>query len=92
MVTAGGWFNWLRDLPLEVSMTLPDGTRFLGVHASPERDDGPGIGPDTTDAELKTLFAGCTSTFVCVGHTHSPSERHWNGIPIVGLGSVSLFL
>ena len=24
-------------------MTLPDGTRLLGVHASPGRDDGPGI-------------------------------------------------
>jgi predicted phosphodiesterase len=92
MVTSAGWLPWLRDLPLELSLTLPDGTRFLGVHASPGKDDGPGVTPETTASELAPLFSGCEATLVCVGHTHLPSDRVWNGIRIVNLGSVSLSL
>lgn len=29
MVTAAGWLEWLRDLPLEMTSTLPDGTRSV---------------------------------------------------------------
>src|SRR5690606_17314162 len=32
-LTANGWVEWLAQLPLEIEMTLPDGTRLLGVHA-----------------------------------------------------------
>src|SRR5437763_1155859 len=39
-LSAAGWLDWLTNLPLEVRLTLPDGTRVLGVHASPGRDDG----------------------------------------------------
>ncbi|HET8843351.1 MAG TPA: metallophosphoesterase family protein, partial [Ktedonobacteraceae bacterium] len=42
-LSAAGWLNWLTDLPLEVRLNLPDGTRLLGVHASPGKDDGSGI-------------------------------------------------
>src|SRR6478735_7664847 len=44
-IAACGHLGWLQDLPLEVRMVLPDGTRVLGVHASPGRDDGSGITP-----------------------------------------------
>src|SRR5438874_3743740 len=28
-VRASGWWNWLEDVPLELRLTLPDGTRLL---------------------------------------------------------------
>jgi predicted phosphodiesterase len=92
MVTAAGWLEWLRELPLEMTSTLPDGTRFLGVHASPGRDDGHGILPDMEPAELAEPLACCNANLVCVGHTHRPSEQRTGGVHIINLGAVSLSL
>jgi predicted phosphodiesterase len=92
MVTAAGWLEWLRDLPLEVTSTLPDGTRFLGVHATPGRDDGHGILPDMKPTEIAELVASCNADLVCVGHTHRPSDQRSSGVHIVNLGAVSLSL
>ena len=47
---AGDWLEWLVDLPLEVRTTLPDGTRLLGVHASPGRERRRGHHARTTRA------------------------------------------
>lgn len=91
MVTADGWLPWLRDLPLEMRFVLPDGTRCLGVHASPGQDDGSGIGPDGEAAEL-TLSALSNADLICVGHTHLPFERRIQGIHVVNPGAVSLSL
>lgn len=92
MVTAGGWLPTLAELPLELRVDLPDGTRLLGVHASPGKDDDMGVGPQTNDKEIETLFAGCDAGLVCLGHTHQPVDRHWRGIHIVNPGAVSLSL
>ncbi len=92
MITAGGWLNWLRNLPLELNITLPHGARILGVHASPGNDDGPGVRPNMRPNELAELFAGCGAALVCIGHTHLPSEQNWNGVHIVNPGAVSLSL
>lgn len=92
MVTAAGWFDWLRDLPLEMRLTLPGGTRFLGVHASPGKDDGAGVSPQTDDTEIDVLFQDCDATLICVGHTHLPFERQRNGMRIVNPGAISLSL
>jgi putative phosphoesterase len=92
MVTAGGWLNWLRNLPLELNLTLPNGARFLGVHASPGKDDGTGVRPSMHSNELAELFDCCNAALVCIGHTHLPSEQNWNGIHIVNPGAVSLSL
>ena len=56
-IRASGWWNWLEELPLELRLTHPDGTRMLGVHAAPGLDDGPGIIPLLSDEELRTLLA-----------------------------------
>ena len=56
MVTAAGWFDWLKALPKELEVVLPDGTSALGVHASPGRDDGPGISPRLNDDEVCNLL------------------------------------
>ncbi|HEY8969151.1 MAG TPA: metallophosphoesterase family protein [Puia sp.] len=92
MVTAAGWLGRLKSLPLELRLTLPDGTRFLGVHASPQRDDGTGVYPGIKDNELEALFNGCDDTLVCMGHTHLPLEHRWKGIHLVNPGAVSLSL
>ena len=92
MVTASGWLQWLQDLPLEMRVTLPDGTRFLGVHASPGQDDGLGISPDRDAAEIAGLLADSNADLICVGHTHRPWESRIQGIHVVNLGAVSLSL
>ncbi len=88
-VTAMGWLDWLAQLPLEQRMTLPDGTRLLGVHAAPGLDDGMGVRPDLGVAELRKLVANCAADVVCVGHVHWPSDRRVDETRIVNLGSVS---
>ncbi len=92
MVTASGWLQWLQDLPLEMRITLPDGTRFLGVHASPGQDDGSGISSDRDAAEIAGQLTDSGADLICVGHTHRPWESKIQGIHIVNLGSVSLSL
>jgi predicted phosphodiesterase len=84
-----GWLDWLADLPLERRATLPDGTRLLGVHASPGRDDGAGITPDRPEPELRAALATADADLVCAGHTHRPTDRQIGLVHAVNLGSVS---
>lgn len=88
-VAAGGWTRWLAELPDEVRVTLPDGTRLLGVHADPRRDDGPGINPVDSDDELDARLDGCDAEVVFAGHTHWPVDRSTDTYRAVNLGSVS---
>ena len=88
-LSAAGWLDWLMSLPLEVRLTLPDGTRVLGVHASPGRDDGPGIQLKHSDEKLEQRFAGCEADVVVVGHTHVPLDRQVGKIHVINVGSVS---
>lgn len=88
-VTSNGWLNWLSQLPIEQRLTLPDGTRLLGVHASAGKDDGRGAYPGIGNAELASLMQGCNADLVCVGHTHGTLDMTVNGIRVVNLGSVS---
>ena len=88
-ISAAGKLDWIERLPSEIECTLPDGTRAIGVHASPGNDDGPGLRPDWTDEQLDALVAGCKATLILAGHTHRPMNRLVNGKRIVNLGSVS---
>jgi diadenosine tetraphosphatase ApaH/serine/threonine PP2A family protein phosphatase len=87
-VTAAGWLDWLNGLPFEIRQTLPDGTRFLGVHAAPAGDDIP-IYPHINELELESLLDGCQADLICMGHTHLPMDLRSGGRHIVNLGSVS---
>lgn len=86
---AAGWTEWLTQLPLEHRAVLPDGTRVLCVHAAPGLDDGPGIHPGATEAELAQLVAGCEAELVVVGHTHVVLDRRTAGVRVFNPGSVS---
>lgn len=88
-ISASGWWNWLAQLPLELRLTLPDGTRMLGVHAAPGLDDGPGITPLLSDDELRALLAPAEADLMIVGHTHVPLDRMIEQVRVVNLGSVS---
>lgn len=89
-LTANGWLEWLAQLPIEMEETLPDGTRVLGVHASPGTDEGKGIAPKMSDAEIEASMAGCTADLICVGHTHYPVNRRVGQWHVVNLGSLSM--
>lgn len=86
---ASGWMNWIAALELEQRVTLPDGTRVLLVHASPGNDDGDGIRPTMSDAQIADLIAGCNADLIFVGHTHWSLDRTVQGVRVVNLGSVS---
>jgi putative phosphoesterase len=87
-VTAHGWFEWLERLPLDVRLTI-SGIRVLAVHASPGTDDGEGIHPGRSDAELQRLTHGSAADLVLVAHTHEPMARTINRTVVINLGSVS---
>lgn len=88
-VTAHGWLDWLARLSLDARLVLPDGSRLLGVHASPGTDDGEGMHPGQSAAELARLVAGCDADLVCAGHTHQPLDLRVGDVRVVNLGSVS---
>jgi predicted phosphodiesterase len=82
---------WLAALPVEARPGVPDGSRVLLVHASPGRDDGPGLDPHASDADLAAAgFTSLAGDLVCVGHTHHSDVRHLAGAQVVNPGSVSL--
>ncbi len=88
-IRASGWWDWFAQLPLELRLTLPDGTRMLGVHAAPAQDDGPGITPALSDDELHNQLAPAEADLVIVGHTHFPLDRTVGQVRVFNLGSVS---
>jgi predicted phosphodiesterase len=88
-LTGRGWMPWLADLPLEQRLTLPDGTRLLGVHAAPGTAHGEGIRPTHSDEQLAEIVSGAEADLILVGHTHWALDRTVYDIRVVNLGSVS---
>jgi predicted phosphodiesterase len=89
VIAEAGWLDWIAALPQQQRRTLPDSTRLLGVHASPRADDGVGIAPDVSDADLADLLADADADVVCGGHTHQPTDRRIGTQRAINLGSVS---
>lgn len=88
-VTTAGWLDWLSDLQLEYRTILPDGSRVLCVHASPDKDGGSGIKSNMKQAESELLLSGCRADLICVGHTHQPFSIQFSAKRIINPGSVS---
>ena len=88
-VTGAGWFEWLTSLPLEQRLVLPNGSRLLGVHASPGSDGGAGLHPALEEADLRTFAADSEADIICVGHTHWPMDTSIDSVRLVNLGCVS---
>ncbi|HLH60600.1 MAG TPA: metallophosphoesterase family protein [Ktedonobacteraceae bacterium] len=88
-ILASGWWQWFEQLPLELRMTLPDGTRVLAVHSAPGTDDGPGIIPLMSDDDVRKLLAPAQADLVIVGHTHVPMDRTIDQVRVFNLGSIS---
>jgi predicted phosphodiesterase len=84
-VGATGWLPWLAELPLEMRLILPDGTRVLAIHSAPGTDDGFGIHPNMTDDELREHMTGVSADLILVGHTHAPFDRTIDRMRVVNL-------
>jgi putative phosphoesterase len=88
-LAAHGWLDWLKNLPFEYRLTLPDGTHVLLVHAAPGTDDGVGLNPALTNDELQAAIAEDEAYLICVGHFHVPMNRSLDSKRIINPGSVS---
>jgi putative phosphoesterase len=86
---AHGWLKWLEQIPLEQRITLPNGTQVLLVHAAPGSDDGEGLHPAQSDADILAALNGEKAALICVGHFHMTMDRSVNGTRIMNPGSVS---
>jgi len=85
-----GYLEWLETLPDDQRLDLTDGTRLLGVHASPGADDGPGIDTFSSDEQLSRLLARCDADLVVGGHTHYATDRSVGPTRALNPGSVGL--
>lgn len=85
-----GVLGFLDGLASHQTTTLADGTRLLGIHASPFTDDGPGIDTRSSVNELAQLLAGADAGWVVGGHTHEPTDRRIGAIRALNPGSVGL--
>lgn len=87
-LAAHGLLAWLGELPAQLRTTLPDGTRVLGVHASPRDDDGRGISPHRPEDDLAADLADCDADIVIGGHTHRVTDRVVGGVRALNGGGV----
>jgi predicted phosphodiesterase len=89
-LSQAGLVDTLTSLPSQLRLTAPDGTRVLGVHASPSSDDGLGIKPGLTDDQLASLLSGCDADIVVGGHTHRRTDRLIGRTRALNPGSVGI--
>lgn len=76
----------MRRLPLALTLRAPDGTQLRAQHAS-LRNTSDGVGPWTTDAELRAKIAPAPDVFV-TSHTHRLLQRRIDDTLVVNSGSV----
>ncbi|MCB0027722.1 MAG: metallophosphoesterase, partial [Anaerolineales bacterium] len=59
--------DFIASLPLSQRLDLPDGTRMLGVHCAQGDDAGFGFRPDSTDEQLRALYANHEADLIFMG-------------------------
>lgn len=85
---ATGWTSWLRELPFDHRLQLPDGTNVWLVHSQPHTDEGKGFNPSLTDDDVDALLGDEVADLICVGHFHMSMRRYFRDKQIVNPGSV----
>jgi predicted phosphodiesterase len=85
-----GLLTSITGLPAQLRCQLPSGATVLGVHASPQADDGTGIEPGIADGRLRPLFAGCGADVIIGGHTHFVTDRLVDGVRALNPGSAGM--
>jgi len=85
-----GKLSALTSLPTQLRLQLPSGTTVLGVHASPDSDDGRGIDPDISEERLGLLLNGSDADVVIGGHTHRVTDRLVSGVRTLNPGSTGM--
>ncbi len=78
---------WLESRPTSLRSTLEPG--LLLVHGTPESANA-GLGPWTSDAELRRHLASVDAEILTCGHTHRPMDRRLPEGRVVNVGSVGL--
>ncbi len=79
----------LRQLPLEIRLTVGEGPAIQMVHGSPHKVTV-GFTPDLTDAQLTRLLAGAEAPVVIGAHTHQPMDRQVGKQRVLNPGSVGM--
>jgi len=87
-IAKDGWLDWLRNLPLEVRRTLPDGTTVLLVHASPGTCEGGSLTPDLTDDVVRERFGMAEEDLIIIGHMHFVQDRRLDNKRLFNPGCV----
>ena len=78
---------WLESRPPSLRSTLEPG--LLLVHGTPESANA-GLGPWTSNAELRRHLAAVDAEVLICGHTHRPMDRRLPEGRVVNVGSVGL--
>ena len=89
VLSVGGWNDWLMALPLEIRTVLPCGVRALGVHATPDSDEGYGLRAGSSQKHLRSVVKGCHADLIFGAHHHMTLDEKVDGFHLVNLGSVS---
>lgn len=82
-------YEFLRDLPAELTREVPDYGPILAVHATPE-DDETNVHPDTPQDELRAYVSQISARLLLYGHTHRVMDRPVRGVRLVNGGSVGI--
>lgn len=88
-LAATGRLDTLRSYASEFRALLPDGTELLAVHGSLVSDEGAGISPSLSPADVGVLFPEHSAGLVVAGHTHLRTDLVLDGVRFVNPGSVS---
>lgn len=82
-------YEFLRDLPTQLSWNVPGFGQVVAFHATPQ-DDETVLHPSMTQEELQSYVDDLDARLVLYGHTHRPMNRPLDGIRLVNSGSVGL--
>jgi putative phosphoesterase len=81
--------DFLRELPLSISMEIDGLGSVLFCHATPRRDDEI-VTCLTPDDELAALLAGLPHSTIVCGHVHTQHDRRVGDHRVINAGSVGL--